>query len=821
MSFEQKLKSDIDANMEVDPDFNSIQFAQRRFAQTHLPGNQFETIVENMAPALNSLGACMGLKPLDCAELSWKAGAVQHAQYSNRVSIVATKNHDMYCALGRENKKENGQRDQVYFLDKNKASRKVEAASLTGEKLGANHVLRMAACAEGGIKVREGSSTVAMIETLFKAMDIHTPVQRQAFLHMYGFWLGDGSLAFNNGKPYAVTYSQHKRVDIDFLEECIQTLGIESQYWKRYDNDNNVMNYLMTVIHIKDPRLIAFFFGEYEHKFQSSDKYENPTYDTCVKTIDFDSDQSVLSNGGASDFATTEAETKRSVAIIEKLTNGIFRIDDEGEYDSFGKPLYVSKPKSDTRDVMLEKAFEDCKWKRDDPWKHVSPDEAPYLEELEGEALQQTLELHGHCDLQPVKQPWTSLVDADEVECLKQLTQSDLESVLSSRGIVYKADPTPTSPSMSSMSMASPPNQEWAFTRSQPDRVADEQLPTTFQRYHGRGNRSVASGCQAAQEFLGDLVGSDKLAQLIRIVSHKPFKDIDWATAKGILDEQLSINRVPKPYDSNAQYALGTLFHGNTAASYKTRQSSVKQMKSVFGANYKWDANNIWAFSESEARVPGKLLPLPRPESGLEPQHKPEPSPFKPKPKPDPEGVTSAKWVAWWAFSLSKEDAMSILRGWRMADGSEAGDENMIFMSSAQERDQCVRLALHAGYSARFDIRRLKDSIGGMFIGSNGSYEMPICRHDAWQMSYSMHREEGKADRINHAAAPIIYVNDDVKTKKYSGRTWCVTLPSGFVVVRRSKTKDGVVTCASTPTIQGNCSARNRRPFFSLRLSES
>ncbi|KAJ8609535.1 hypothetical protein CTAYLR_006023, partial [Chrysophaeum taylorii] len=47
----------------------------------------------------------------------------------------------------------------------------------------------------------------------------------------------------------------------------------------------------------------------------------------------------------------------------------------------------------------------------------------------------------------------------------------------------------------------------------------------------------------------------------------------------------------------------------------------------------------------------------------------------------------------------------------------------------------------------------------------------------------------------------------DIKKITYSGRTWCVNMSNGYVVARRAhEDANGVITKATTPTIQGNCS---------------
>jgi ribosomal protein L37AE/L43A len=84
-------------------------------------------------------------------------------------------------------------------------------------------------------------------------------------------------------------------------------------------------------------------------------------------------------------------------------------------------------------------------------------------------------------------------------------------------------------------------------------------------------------------------------------------------------------------------------------------------------------------------------------------------------------------------------------------------------------------MCLNAGYSARFE----PDAIRG-----------------TWHVSYT--------DSIAFGE-PTLYSDGDIKRVSYTGRTWCVNMPSGFIVARRALVKDGVVVQASVPIILGNC----------------
>ncbi len=63
-------------------------------------------------------------------------------------------------------------------------------------------------------------------------------------------------------------------------------------------------------------------------------------------------------------------------------------------------------------------------------------------------------------------------------------------------------------------------------------------------------------------------------------------------------------------------------------------------------------------------------------------------------------------------------------------------------------------------------------------------------------MSYSESPEKGVVQ---------LSKSSDVRSVDYSGKTWCVTVPSGFIITRRAFQVENVVTKASVPTILGNC----------------
>ena len=163
--------------------------------------------------------------------------------------------------------------------------------------------------------------------------------------------------------------------------------------------------------------------------------------------------------------------------------------------------------------------------------------------------------------------------------------------------------------------------------------------------------------------------------------------------------------------------------------------------------------------------------------------------------------VKSDKWFWMWVRCLRKHRACLVLAGLLMADGSEATDRNVIFTSGVTFRDDIVRLALHAGYSARFSLEYKKGAHRG-YSAVDGTAN--IAEHDGWAVSYTDH---------DSAADPVLWNHRDIKRCAVpSGVTvpvWCVTVPPHHLIITRrvNKNANGVVTQASKPVVVGNCVA--------------
>lgn len=141
-------------------------------------------------------------------------------------------------------------------------------------------------------------------------------------------------------------------------------------------------------------------------------------------------------------------------------------------------------------------------------------------------------------------------------------------------------------------------------------------------------------------------------------------------------------------------------------------------------------------------------------------------------------------------WRLEQKYLRAILTGMRRASGSEATDRNEIITSSVRLRDDIMRMCIHAGYSAIFNIADKKETQSGGAIDP----------HDLWCVSYH--------DSIE-SCSPTLHTARDVKRVSVPPtRVWCVTVPPHNLIIARrvARNQHGVITKASRPTIIGNCS---------------
>jgi serine/threonine protein kinase len=136
--------------------------------------------------------------------------------------------------------------------------------------------------------------------------------------------------------------------------------------------------------------------------------------------------------------------------------------------------------------------------------------------------------------------------------------------------------------------------------------------------------------------------------------------------------------------------------------------------------------------------------------------------------------ILEATAMAPWVWLLERDAVRAIVAGLTAAGP-------VVATASAALRDELLRLALHAGYSATFAATEAGQ--WAVTFGGDGCADV-----DAAQF-------------VGDAASLARYQRD---------RTWCCQMPSGFVVVRRvERDAKGAVVRASRASIQGNSYGTN------------
>ena len=251
---------------------------------------------------------------------SWSSEADEYGLYdgkrprTNCVSLLVTDDHDMYARKGAQYSD-----GSHYFSVKSGSLRKVKAHALLSDD--SKVICRLQAVAAAGMhhagyepdSASKTEMEAAAVEAdsdddeddldekeelagltaqeaerrwqvarsqlpFIDALGLHTMEQVLLFLELYGFWLGDGYMQFNQsgGSTGAVSFSQRKKTDLAWLQRVIPQLGV---------TDCRVHpGRSQTKVHIYDARWFRLFDAEYGRKYKNSASYQPPSALATVST---------------------------------------------------------------------------------------------------------------------------------------------------------------------------------------------------------------------------------------------------------------------------------------------------------------------------------------------------------------------------------------------------------------------------------------------------------------------------------------------------------------------------------------------------------
>jgi DNA-directed RNA polymerase II subunit RPB2 len=150
----------------------------------------------------------------------WSADSDSHglkARRSNGVSMLVTKEHDVFAQLGNASVEKNGS----LMPDGSAAAHaKIQAGDLL-EPTKTYNAVRQLAVAEAGVQKET-------VPDVCDELGLRTPQQRALFYEIYGFWLGDGTLKYHGPNAgYVVQFAQVKEADNDWLEASLTELDVQ------------------------------------------------------------------------------------------------------------------------------------------------------------------------------------------------------------------------------------------------------------------------------------------------------------------------------------------------------------------------------------------------------------------------------------------------------------------------------------------------------------------------------------------------------------------------------------------------------------------
>ncbi len=157
-------------------------------------------------------------------------------------------------------------------------------------------------------------------------------------------------------------------------------------------------------------------------------------------------------------------------------------------------------------------------------------------------------------------------------------------------------------------------------------------------------------------------------------------------------------------------------------------------------------------------------------------------------------GCDGSKWCWDWIWTLPTVLLDCVVEGVHAANGyDDAAPAKEFRTSSMRLRDDVLRMCVLAGYNAYFYLDRERGGMCGTDVGGSPI----VAERDRWVVHHN-------SNAI--LANPIVRSSTDVQLVDYRSFTWCVSVPTGLILVRRaSALPSGEVVKASRTIVVGNC----------------
>ena len=266
---------------------------------------------------------------------------------SNHVSLWVTRDHDMYVQRGRLGTAGDGitwARHAVNGKQGLRPYEKVRASELlsTDER----ECARFLAAAPEGVRPLVPSSSRLPFE---EALRLRGATQRDAFLELYGFWLGDGSLThrIRDSGYNAVQFAQRKKTDRAWLEDRFVAVGLTAQQLRGFTNKKQRVQFYWVI----EPRWFEYFDRVYGEKYENS-RYYRP------RTVSHSSPSRLSTASPASSSSrSTRSSSRRSCSSSSRSEIDLTGMSDDEEVKMDESGHVVPPPSASLSSPQLNTHF--------------------------------------------------------------------------------------------------------------------------------------------------------------------------------------------------------------------------------------------------------------------------------------------------------------------------------------------------------------------------------------------------------------------------------------------------------------------------------
>ena len=275
--------------------------------------------------------------------------------YNHHASLLVTPDHDMYVQRGNANCA--GQfiphfvrcgykKGQPLPPALTVAPSKVPASELLGDDDRA--CTRMLACASSG-HTPAPESVAQAVMTVRAALQLTTDARFIAFLEVFGFWLGHGSMLYRCcGRKGAVSFTQVKAAAIAFLDDMLPKTGLAARHVQRFVSplkrrDGTVKE--VVTWNIVDPAWFTFFDDEFGMKYARSQHF-NPQANAAAAAA-----------AAATPLSTTRSLRASSVSLsLPRALSASASVADEDEDEDVPATFHDDEEEEAEKELMERSA---------------------------------------------------------------------------------------------------------------------------------------------------------------------------------------------------------------------------------------------------------------------------------------------------------------------------------------------------------------------------------------------------------------------------------------------------------------------------------